>query len=102
MRNMKKNVAVLGVIVFFVVVAGMAVATASGGRVYSSCIHTCNAAKSACNVACSADCKALCNNVTSCSDPCILNCKATTCLPTLDECKLMCQSIKNPPSPTEP
>jgi len=100
MRNVRKNLAFLAVLVMFVAVAG--VALGANGREFSRCVRQCNSEKSQCNSACLTDCKALCNNVTSCVTPCVSNCKNTTCLPADDACKLMCQSVKNPPSPTEP
>lgn len=101
MRNVKKNVAVLGVVVMFLAVAGVSLASVAG-RDFSRCIQSCNFADQTCKAACVDDCKALCNNVTSCVTPCVSNCKTTTCVPTMNECKIMCKSIRNPPSPTEP
>jgi hypothetical protein len=101
MRNLRKNTALLGIVVLFVAVSGVSMASVAG-RNFSRCINTCNDADQACKAACNDDCHALCNNVTSCVTPCISNCKQTTCVPTMNECKLMCQAIKNGGSPTEP
>ena len=101
MRNMRKNVAVLGVVVLFLAVAGVAMGS-TAGRNFQRCIQTCNTADQACKVSCNDDCHALCNNETTCTNACITNCKTTTCVPTMNECKLMCQAIKNGGSPTEP
>lgn len=101
MRNLRKHTMVLGVVAIFMAVTSVSLAIVAG-RDYSRCIQSCNTADQVCKAACVDDCKALCNNVTSCTNPCVTNCKSTTCVPTMDECKAMCKSIKNGGSPTEP
>ncbi|MBI3447662.1 MAG: hypothetical protein HY049_01885 [Acidobacteria bacterium] len=100
MNHVRHNALIAGAALLFVVVAGLAGAS-EAGRDYSTCIKTCNAANQICNAQCNTDCKDLCANVTSCVTPCVTNCKAT-CAAGLTECKLVCQSIKNNPSPTSP
>jgi len=100
MKHMRNNAVIAGAALLFLVVAGLAVA-GEVGRDYSTCIKSCNSANQACNAQCNTDCKELCNNVSSCVTPCVANCKAT-CSAELAECKLICQSIKNNPSPTSP
>jgi len=77
--------------------------TGAAGRDFSRCIHQCNDVKSACNIRCSDDCFAMFPGTPNKPqrDACIASCKAI-CLSQSDDCKLECQSIKNPPSPTEP
>lgn len=70
------------------------------GRAFSRCIHSCNAVKNQCNFQCSEDCKALYNTKQE-RDACISACRAT-CLSNDDECKLMCQAVKNPPTTEAP
>jgi hypothetical protein len=73
----------------------------SAGRDFSRCIHSCNETRKACQEACKVDCRDLypagseerntCEN--ECSDGCVANSQ---------ECKDVCQNIKNPPTPEEP
>jgi mRNA-degrading endonuclease toxin of MazEF toxin-antitoxin module len=101
MRNLRQNAAFAAAVVLLLAVAGLTTA-GSAGRDYSRCIKTCNSAHQACNTACNTDCKALCDNISSCVTPCVDNCKTNTCDAQMDECKLICQAIKNNPSPTNP
>jgi len=101
MRHIRRNAGITAVALLFLAVAGLATAS-TAGRDYSRCIKSCNAANQTCNAQCNSDCKTLCDNVTSCVTPCITNCKTTTCSVQLTECKLICQAIKNNPSPTQP
>jgi hypothetical protein len=73
------------------------------GRDFARCIHSCNAVKTACNNQCSADCSALYPGTPNKTlrNACIDACRAT-CLANDDECKLMCQAVKNPPTTEAP
>jgi hypothetical protein len=101
MRIGREKARLAGVVLLFLAVAGLATAS-STGRDYSRCIKSCNAANQECNAQCNTDCKALCGSDSSCVNACVANCKATTCQVQAAECKLICQSIKNNPSPTQP
>ena len=73
---------------------------AGAGRDFSRCVQSCNETRSSCKIQCSVDCDLLfpagsdrkaCKN--ACADMCIENSQ---------ECKVICQNIKNPPSEPEP
>ena len=102
MRNLRRPIArillVLAVLmtVQFAVEAWAIVA----GRDFSRCVRSCNATRKVCDDYCSIDCKALYSTKPE-RDACIAACKAI-CLQESDECKMICQQIKNPPSPECP
>lgn len=93
----------LGVLALAVVLspAVYTVASGSAGRDFSRCVHTCNDAKAACNNRCSEDCFALYPNSKPQRDACIAACK-TNCTTQSEDCKLVCQAIKNGECPSEP
>lgn len=73
---------------------------AEAGRDFPRCIHSCNETRAACTDSCAVNCAELfpkgeerraCES--SCDDICISNSQ---------ECKQICQNIKDPPSPEEP
>jgi hypothetical protein len=73
---------------------------ASAGRDFSRCIHSCNETRTICKENCATECAAAhpkgedrraCES--SCDEVCIDNSQ---------ECKQICQNIKDPPSPEEP
>src|SRR5262245_7108194 len=72
------------------------------GREFSRCVQNCNDARKACDDLCVADCQAMFPGTPNKPqrDACIAACKAD-CLIEPDDCKLVCQNIKNP-SPEEP
>ncbi|HZI92653.1 MAG TPA: hypothetical protein VFE84_00290 [Patescibacteria group bacterium] len=95
---------VLGVLAFVALVTPVTaswVMSSTAGRDFSRCIHTCNDTKAACNTRCSDDCFAMFPSNKPQRDACIASCKAI-CLTQSDDCKLVCQQIKNNPCPTEP
>lgn len=73
----------------------------STGRQFSGCIKTCNDTRKACSGRCSDDCSELFPGGGAAFNACKAECK-TTCNGESDDCKLICQNIKNPPSPEEP
>ena len=73
----------------------------STGREFSRCIQSCNDARRACRDRCAEDCANLFPN----SNPDENECRATCrdeCVIESDDCKLVCENIKEPPSPEEP
>jgi hypothetical protein len=101
MRIGREKAMLAGSVLLFLAMAGLVTAS-SAGRDYSRCIKSCNAASQECNTQCNTDCKALCGGDSGCVTACVSNCKTTTCQVQASECKLICQSIKNNPSPTQP
>lgn len=93
----------LGVLALAVVLspAVYTVAAGSAGRDFSRCVQACNDARRECDDRCAADCRALYPNNKSQRDACTAACKAG-CLSTSEECKLVCQAIKDGGCPTEP
>jgi hypothetical protein len=89
--------------------AGLAVAligttqmtAATAGRDFSRCVQACNDARRACGDRCSEDCKALYPTNATQRNACITTCK-TICDSQSDECKLVCQAIKDGTCPNEP
>jgi len=88
-------------LVALVTPAGTSWVTGASGREFNRCIHACNDIKSSCNNGCSDQCFADFPNNKPQRDACIAACRAI-CLVQSDDCKLECQAIHNPPSPTEP
>ncbi|HET9482229.1 MAG TPA: hypothetical protein VFP98_10785 [Candidatus Polarisedimenticolia bacterium] len=68
--------------------------TATAGRNFSRCIQACNDIRRACDDRCATDCRDLFPNSKPERDACIAACKAI-CLTESDDCKLVCQSIKD-------
>ncbi len=71
------------------------------GRQFSSCIKTCNDTRKACNGNCSDNCAALFPGGGAPFNACKSECK-DICDDASADCKLICQNIKDPPSPEEP
>ena len=73
----------------------------SAGREFSRCVQTCNETRKACRSSCSDDCGELFPgggpDFNECRDGC-----RDTCNTESDDCKLVCQNIKDQPSPEEP
>ena len=73
---------------------------AGAGRDFSRCVQSCNETRSACRTQCKVDCDLLFPKGAdrdACDDGC-----ADTCSGNSQECKVICQNIKNPPSEPEP
>jgi len=90
----------LAVAVLVVSQVGSTVAQ-SAGREFSRCILSCNETRQACGRTCRDDCQALYPDDEMMKDACVVECK-DTCDYNSDECKQICQNIKDPPSPEEP
>ena len=73
---------------------------ADAGRDFPRCVQSCNETRNACKSQCDADCGVLYPPGTE-QDACISDCNAV-CIDNSQECKSVCQTIKNPPSPDEP
>ena len=73
------------------------------GRDFSRCVQGCNAIRKSCDAIVTDDCRAMFPGTPNkpARDACIAAGKAV-CLVDSDECKLMCQAIKNPPTFEEP
>lgn len=71
------------------------------GRKFSRCIIGCNETRRNCDDGCATQCRDLFPNDKPARDACIASCKAG-CLEQSDDCKLVCQQIKEPPCPTDP
>ena len=65
------------------------------------CIQACNDARKACQTQCKDDCAALHPNNQANFDGCVVDCKAI-CLVQSDDCKQICQEIKDGGTPPEP
>jgi len=83
-----------------VLVTGSSLAVLSG-RDFTTCVKSCNAIRKTCDSLCKPNCWDLFPDDKTQRDACIAACKAI-CLQESDECKLVCQEIKNPPSPEVP
>jgi hypothetical protein len=86
------------------IVQGHPVQTAladSTGRNFSRCVKSCNDTGKACGNRCDATCDELFPGRGQDFRDCKAECK-TSCGVESDDCKLVCENIKNPPSPEEP
>ena len=81
--------------------AAVSVAAGSAGRDYSRCVQACNDARRACGDRCQTDCRDLYPTDANARNACIAACKVI-CDSQSDDCKLVCQQIKNGGCPTEP
>ena len=73
----------------------------SAGRDFSRCVQSCNETRKACQESCKTDCRDLYPQGTEERNTCESEC-SETCISNSQECKEVCQNIKNPPSPEEP
>ena len=73
---------------------------ADAGRDFPRCVQSCNETRTACKAQCDVDCGILFPPGTE-QDACVSDC-SSTCISNSQECKSVCQNIKNPPSPEEP
>ena len=73
---------------------------AVAGRDFSRCIQQCNDVRRACDGNCKDECQLLFPNDSSARDACVAACKSV-CAAASDECKLVCQEIKDD-SPVDP
>lgn len=71
------------------------------GREFSRCIQSCNDVRGVCGDICDEDCWALYPNDRPARDACKAACK-DICAIESGECKIVCQAIKEEPSPEEP
>jgi GGDEF domain-containing protein len=101
--NRGMGLLVIGLAVAALVVSQVGSTVAqTAGREFSRCIQSCNETRKGCNRACSDDCRVLYPDGGSMLDACIADCKTGTCVPNSEECKQICENIKDPPSPEEP
>ena len=73
----------------------------STGRQFAGCIQTCNDTKAQCNAGCKPTCNAMFPDSPAERGACKTECK-DVCDVESDDCKLVCQNIKSPPSPEAP
>jgi hypothetical protein len=73
----------------------------STGRDYGRCNKACNDSRKACEQRCTSTCSELFPGGGASFDACKAECVAG-CRAERDDCKLVCDNIKNPPSPEEP
>jgi hypothetical protein len=73
---------------------------AEAGRDFPKCVQSCNETRTACKAQCEVDCAALFPPGAE-QDTCNSECNAI-CISNSQECKSICQNIKNPPSEQEP
>jgi hypothetical protein len=101
MRLTAKNgwrVAGLLLVAFLVIVPGSSLVDAS--RNSADCVKACNAVRAQCQEQCVVDCAALFppgQERNSCEGAC-----SAVCIDESQVCKVKCNVVKNPPSPTEP
>lgn len=76
-------------------------AAGTAGRDFSRCIQTCNATRKVCADNCQTDCRELYPNDKKLRDACVSACK-TLCNDESDQCKMICQGIKPPPTEEQP
>lgn len=87
---------VAGVGLTLLVLSQFGTIQADAGRDFPRCVQSCNETRTACKAQCDVDCAQM-------PDPaaCVDSCNAV-CIDNSQECKSVCQNIKNPPSPDEP
>ena len=73
---------------------------ADSGRDFPRCVQSCNETRTACKAQCDTDCGLLHAPGVE-LDACVSECNQV-CIDNSQECKSVCQNIKNPPSPDEP
>jgi hypothetical protein len=73
---------------------------AEAGRDFPRCVQSCNETRTACKAQCEVDCAALFPPGVE-QDACNFDCDAN-CIDNSQECKAICQNIKNPPTFEEP
>ena len=73
---------------------------AEEGRDFPRCVQSCNETRTACKTQCDTDCAAIYPAGAE-QDACNSSCDSL-CISNSQECKGVCQNIKNPPSEQEP
>ncbi|HKY31322.1 MAG TPA: hypothetical protein VJV23_02215 [Candidatus Polarisedimenticolia bacterium] len=99
-RGVLKLLGALAVVCVLQPVAS-SLAEGTAGREFSRCIQACNDSRRACHDRCTTDCAAMFPNNNQQRNACISACKAI-CDAQSDDCKLICQAIKDGVTPTEP
>ena len=98
-RSLRGKGRILAALAIVALVAGQ-VGNLQAQRVFADCILTCTGVKQTCKSACKPDCNAIFPpgpERGECKTQCSLDCETEDA-----DCKLVCQEIKNPPSPEEP
>ena len=73
---------------------------ADAGRDFPRCVQSCNETRTACKLQCDGDCDLMFPPGAE-QKACNFDCDAS-CTDNSQECKVICQNIKNPPSDEEP
>ena len=97
-RGLSLLVAGLGLTVL--VLSQFGTIQADAGRDFPRCVQSCNETRAVCKVQCNVDCDAIYPPGAE-QDACNTSCDAL-CITNSQECKVVCQNIKNPPSDEEP
>lgn len=93
-RGVLRLLGVFALVALLLPVSSELIARAAG-RDFPRCIQACNDIRKLCNDRCSTDCFAMFPNDKPLRDACIANCKNSVCVVESQDCKLVCQAIKD-------